>query len=107
MVGPTTGTFTYVLTGNLTCTSSQNVTGTLDISWADGTQTQATVTSLLPVLGAAGGVAGLSATITAGRFNGDQIQVANIRDPLALLTCLTTGLSTATGSTTLTFTPPL
>jgi hypothetical protein len=105
--GATTGTFTYTLTGNLTCTSAQNIAGTLDINWADSTRTQATVTSLLPGLGTAGGVAGLSATITAGRFAGDQIQIANIRDPLALLTCLTTGLSTATGTTSLTFTPPL
>jgi len=105
--GATTGTFSYTLTGNLTCTSAQNITGTLDIDWAGPTTTSATVTSLLPTLGTAGGVAGLTATVTAGRFNGDQIQIANIRDPLALLTCLSTGLATATGTTSLTFTPPL
>jgi hypothetical protein len=58
-------------------------------------------------LGSAGSAAALTATITTGRFSGDQIQVANIRSPLALLTCLTTGLSTATGLTSLTFTQPL
>ena len=59
------------------------------------------------MLGSAGGAAALTATITAGRFTGDQVTIANIRDPLALLTCLTTGLSTATGITSLTFTQPL
>jgi hypothetical protein len=104
--GATTGTFTYALTGNLTCTSASNITGTLTISWADGTTSTATVTGLT-MLGSAGGAAALTATITAGRFTGDQVTIANIRDPLALLTCLTTGLSTATGITSLTFTQPL
>jgi hypothetical protein len=103
--GATTGTFTYALTGNLTCTSAENITGTLTINWADGTASTATVTGL-SMLGSAGGAAALTATITAGRFAGDQITVANIRDPLALLSCLTTGLSTATGITSLTFTQP-
>ena len=44
--GATTGTFSYALTGNLTCTSAQNVTGTLDIIWSDTSQTHATVTGL-------------------------------------------------------------
>jgi len=105
--GATTGTFTYALTGNLTCVSAQNVAGTLDIAWADGTGSHATVTSLVPGLGGAGGAVGLTASITTGRFLGDQVTVANIRDPLALATCLTTGLSTATGITSLTFTQPL
>ena len=60
--GATTGTFSYALTGNLTCTSAQNVTGTLDIAWSDGSQTHATVTGLLSV-GSVGGTAGLSATV--------------------------------------------
>lgn len=104
--GATTGTFTYALTGNLTCTSAQNVTGTLDITWADTSQTHATVTGLLMALGTVGGAAGLSATVTSGRFTGDQIVIANLRDPLALLACLTTGLAQATGTTSLTFTQP-
>jgi hypothetical protein len=82
--GATTGTLTYALTGNLTCTSASNITGTLTISLVDGNTS--------------------TATITAGRFGGDQIKIANIRDPLALLTCLATGLSTASGITSLTFT---
>jgi hypothetical protein len=102
--GATTGTFTYTLTGNLTCVTAQNVTGTLVITWSDGTQSTSTVTSLVPTLGGAGGAVGLAATITTGRFTGDQITIANVRNPLALLTCLTTGLSTATGITSLTFT---
>jgi hypothetical protein len=105
--GATTGTFTYQLQGNLTCTSSQNVTGTLDIDWADGSRSHATVTSLLINLGSVGGTAGLSATITTGRFTGDMITIANLRDPLALIACLTTGLAQATGITSLTFTQPL
>jgi hypothetical protein len=104
--GAATGTFTYSLTGNLTCTAAQNITGNLTINWSDGTSTTGTVTGLT-MLGSIGGAAGLTATITAGRFNGDQIQIANVRDPLALLTCLTSGLSTATGVTSLTFTEPL
>lgn len=102
--GASTGTFTYTLNGNLTCVTAQNVTGTLTIDWSDGTQSVATVTSLVPTLGGAGGAVGLTATIITGRFSGDQITVANVRDPLALLTCLTAGLSTATGITSLTFT---
>ncbi len=74
--GATTGTFTYALTGNLTCTTAQNVTGTLDIAWADATTSHATVTSLIPGLGTAGGAAALDATITTGRFTGDQITLA-------------------------------
>jgi hypothetical protein len=82
---------------------------TLTISWADGSTVTSTVTVTVTVtgltmLGGAGGGAALTATITAGRFSGDQITIASIRDPLALLTCLTTGLSTASGITSLTFT---
>lgn len=105
--GATTGTFGYALAGNLTCTSAQNVTGTLDIAWSDTSHTHATVTSLLLSLGSIGGTAGLSATATSGRFAGDQILIANLRDPLALIACLTTGLAHATGTTSLTFTQPL
>ena len=105
--GATTGTFSYALAGNLTCTSAQNVTGTLDIAWADAGQTHATVTTLLLGLGSLGGTAGLSATVVSGRFLGDQIVIANLRDPLALIACLTTGLAQATGTTSLTFTQPL
>jgi hypothetical protein len=104
--GATTGTFTYTLTGNLTCTTAQNVTGTLDIAWSDASQTHATVTGLLSV-GSVGGTAGLSATATSGRFTGDRILIANLRDPLALIACLTTGLAQASGTTSLTFTQPL
>jgi hypothetical protein len=102
--GATTGTFTYNLTGNLTCLSAENITGTLQIDWADGTTSQATVTGLVTSLGSAGGAAGLSAAITTGRFATDQITIANVRDPLALLACLTTGLTEATGVTSLTIT---
>lgn len=105
--GATTGTFSYALTGNLTCTSAQNVSGTLDIAWSDTSQTHATVTGLVPTLGSLGGTAGLTATVTSGRFNGDQILIANLRDPLALLACLTTGLAQAAGITSLTFTGSL
>lgn len=104
--GATTGTFHYALTGNLTCVSAQNVAGTLDFAWSDGTTSTSTVTSLVPGMGGVGGAVGLSATITSGRFIGDQVTIANVRDPLAALTCLTTGLSTATGITSLTFTHP-
>ena len=104
--GATTGTFSYALAGNLTCTSAQNVTGTLDITWSDASQSHATVTGLLSV-GSVGGTAGLSATVTSGRFTGDRITIANLRDPLALITCLTTGLAQASGTTSLTFTQPL
>ncbi|MFD5142679.1 hypothetical protein [Streptomyces sp. NPDC058401] len=101
--GATTGTFTYDLTGNLTCVTAQNITGTFDITWADTTTSHATVTGLIP---GAGGALALAATITSGRFTGDQITVANVRDPAALLTCLLSGLSSATGITSLTFTSP-
>jgi hypothetical protein len=104
--GATSGTFTYTLTGNLTCLSASNIAGTLDISWADATQSHATVTGLVTSLGSAGGAAGLSATIATGRFAGDTITIANIRDPLALLECLISGLAQATGITSLTFTQP-
>jgi hypothetical protein len=39
--GATTGTFSYDLTGNLTCVSAQNVTGTLTIARADDTSSTA------------------------------------------------------------------
>jgi hypothetical protein len=104
--GAIAGTFNYALTGNLTCTSAQNVAGTLDITWSDSSQTHATVTGVLSV-GSVGGTAGLSATVTSGRFTGDQIVIANLRDPLALIACLTTGLAQASGTTSLTFTQPL
>lgn len=104
--GATTGTFTYALTGNLTCTAAQHVTGTLDIAWADASHTHAAVTGLLGV-GSVGGTAGLSATVTSGRFLRDRIVIANLRDPVALLTCLLSGLSRASGTTSLTFTQPL
>ena len=104
--GATTGTFSYILTGNLTCLSAQDISGTLDIAWTGGATSHATVTGLVMSLGSAGGAAGLSATITTGRFTGDTAVIANVRDPLALITCLTTGLAQATGTTSLTFTSP-
>ena len=105
--GPTTGTLTFSLEGNLTCTSTANIVGTLDIVWADDTESHAEVTSFLVGLGSVGGTAGLTATVTSGRFAGDQLQIANLRDPLALIHCVLTGLSQATGTTSLTFTQPL
>jgi len=105
--GPTTGTFTYSLEGDLTCTSATNVAGTVDILWADNTVSYADITTLALNLGSVGGAAGLTATVTSGRFVGDQLQIVNIRDPLALIRCALTGLSQATGTTSLTFTQPL
>jgi hypothetical protein len=105
--GPTTGTFTFSLEGELTCTSTANIAGTVDITWADNTVSYADITTLALNLGSVGGAAGLTATVTSGRFAGDQLQIVNIRDPLALLRCLLSGLSQATGTTSLTFTPPL
>ena len=105
--GPTTGTFTFSLEGNVTCTSTENIVGTVDIVWADNSVSYADITTLALNLGSLGGAAGLTATVTSGRFAGDQLQIVNIRDPLALLHCLLNGLSQATGTTSLTFTPPL
>jgi hypothetical protein len=105
--GPTSGTFTYSLTGNLTCTSAENVLGTLDIVWADDTESHAEVTTLALGLGSVGGAAGLTATVNSGRFAGDQLQIVNVRNPLALIHCVLTGLSQATGTSSLTFTQPL
>jgi hypothetical protein len=105
--GSTTGTFTYSLEGDLTCTSAENVFGTVDITWADNTESYAEITTLALDLGSAGGAAGLTATVTSGRFAGEQLQIVNLRDPLALIRCVLTGLSQATGTTTLTFTQPL
>jgi hypothetical protein len=39
-----------------------------------------------------GGTAELATTVTAGRFNGDEILIASLRDPLRLLACLNTAL---------------
>ena len=36
-----------------------------------------------------------------------ELRITNLRDPLALIRCLLTGLSQATGNTILTFTQPL
>jgi hypothetical protein len=105
--GATTGTVTYSLEGNLTCTSAANVAGTLDIVWADDTESHAEVTTFLLGLGSVGGTAGLTATVTSGRFAGDQLQIVNLRDPVALLHCVLTGLSQASGTASLTFTQPL
>src|ERR1044072_3811563 len=104
--GATTGTFSYTLAGNLTCTSAQNITGTLDIAWSDGGQSHAGVNGLLSI-GSVGGTARPSATVTSGRFTGDTVTIANLRDPFALITCLTTGLAHASGTTSMTFTQPL
>ena len=105
--GPTTGTLTFSLEGELTCTSAENVAGTVDIVWADNTESYAEVTTLALGLGSAGGAAGLTATVISGRFAGDQLQIVNVRDPLALLRCALTGLSQATGNGSLLFTQPL
>ena len=105
--GPTAGTFTFSLEGDLTCTSTANIAGTVDIAWANNTVSYADITTLALNLGSLGGAAGLTATVTSGRFAGDQLQIVNIRDPLALLHCLLNGLSQATGTTSLTFTQPL
>jgi hypothetical protein len=105
--GAVTGTLSYEMHGNLTCTSAQNITGVVDVAWAGGQSSHATVTTLLISLGSAGGVAGLTATVTSGRFTGDIMQIANLRDPLALVACLTTGLAHASGTTSLTFVEPL
>lgn len=104
--GPTTGTFTYSLEGNLTCTSAENVVGTLNIVWADDTESFAEVTTLALGLGSAGGTAVLTATIISGRFVGDQLRIANLRNPLALVQCVLHGLSQTTGTASLTFTQP-
>jgi hypothetical protein len=105
--GPTAGTFTFALEGDLTCTSTANIVGTVNVVWADNTVSDAEVTTLALNLGSAGGAAGLTATVTSGRFAGDQLQIVNVRDPLALLHCLLNGLSQATGTTSLTFSQPL
>ena len=105
--GPTTGTFTFSLEGDMTCTSTTNITGTLDIVWADNTVSYTEITSLVPALSSVGGAAGLTATVTSGRFAGEQLQVVNVRDPQALLKCLLSGLSQATAITSLTITQPL
>jgi hypothetical protein len=105
--GLTTGTFTVSLEGEMTCTSAQNVAGTLDIVWSDSTVSYAEVSTLLPVLSSVGGAAGLTATVTSGRFAGQQLQINNVRDPLALLRCTLNGMPQATGTTILTFTQPL
>lgn len=106
--GATTGTFAYQLTvSSLTCTSAGSGTGTLTISWADGTSSDATLANLLPAAGAIGGVGAISGTVTAGRFTSDTATIATLRSPLALATCLSTGLSQATGTVSLTFTQPL
>lgn len=105
--GPTTGTFTFALEGDLTCTSAENIVGTVDITWADSTESSAEITTLVLGLGSVGGAAGLTATVTSGRFAGEQLQIVNLRDPLALIRCVLTGLSQATGTTSLTFTQPL
>jgi hypothetical protein len=105
--GATTGTFTYSLEGDLTCTSAENVVGTVNIVWADNTESAAEITTLVLDLGSVGGAAGLTATVTSGRFAGEQLQIVNLRDPLALIRCALTGLSQATGTTSLIFTQPL
>ncbi len=105
--GSTTGTFTFSLTGDLSCTSAENISGTLEIVWADDTDSQAEVSGLLMDLGSVGGAAGLAATITSGRFAGDQMAIVNVRDPLALVECALNGLSQTTATTSLTITPPL
>ena len=83
--GPTTGTFTFELEGDMTCTSTDNVFGTLDIVWADNTESHADVTTLVLNFGSVGGAAGITATVTSGRFAGHQLQINNLRDPLALI----------------------
>ncbi len=105
--GPTTGTFTYSLEGDLTCTSAENIFGTVNIVWGDNTESDAEITTLVLDLGSVGGAAGLTATVTSGRFAGEQLQITNLRDPLALIRCVFHGLSQATGTTTLIFTQPL
>jgi hypothetical protein len=105
--GSTTGTFTFSLEGDMTCTSAENIVGTVDVVWSDNTESHAEVTTFVLDLGSVGGAAGLTATITSGRFAGDDLRIANIRDPKALLRCVLNGLSQATGTTSLTFTQPL
>ena len=61
--GPTTGTFTFSLDGNLTCTSTENIVGiSVDIVWADMLRpSYADITTLaLNLSGSLGGAAGLS-----------------------------------------------
>ena len=101
--GPTTGTFTFSLEGDMTCTSTENIVGTVDIVWSDGTESHAEVTTFVLDLGSVGGAAGLTATITSGRFAGDDLRILNVRDPKALLRCVLHGLSQATWTTSLTF----
>jgi len=105
--GPMTGTFTFSLEGDMTCTSTENIVGTVDVVWSDNTESHAEVTTFVLDLGSAGGAAGLTATIVSGRFVGDDLRIINLRDPKALLRCVLHGLSQATGTTNLTFTQPL
>jgi len=105
--GPTTGTFTFSLDGDMTCTSTENIVGTVDIVWSDHTESHAEVTTFVLDLGSVGGAAGLTATIVSGRFAGDDLRIVSVRDPRALLRCVLHGLSQATGTTSLTFTQPL
>ena len=102
--GATTGTFAYQVQGHLTCTSAGTATGTLDIEWADETESHVELTNLLLGFTSVGGAAGLTGTVTSGRFAGDQLQVVNVRNPLAYLYCVLTGLSQTTGTPTLIFT---
>ncbi len=102
--GPTTGTFAYQVSGHLTCTSAGTATGTLDIVWADDSESHVELTNLLLGFTSAAGAAGLTGTVTSGRFAGDQLQVVNVRNPVAYLHCVLTGLSQTTGTPTLIFT---
>jgi len=102
--GATTGTFAFELSGHLTCTSAGTATGTLDIEWADASESHVELTNLLLGFTSVGGAASLTGTVTSGRFAGDQLQVVNVRNPLAYLHCLLTGLSQTTGTPTLIFT---
>ena len=104
--GATSGTVEYSIGGNLTCTSSQNADGTIHFSWADGLHSAGHVSELLDNGPGAGGAAALQATIDEGRFAGDTLVIANLRNPSALLTCLTCGLDETSGTTSLTFTHP-
>jgi len=102
--GPTTGTFAYQVQGNLTCTSAGTATGTLDIEWADHTGSHVELTNLVLGFTSVGGAAGLTGMVTSGRFAGDQLQVVNVRNPVAYLYCVLTGLAQTTGTPTLIFT---
>ena len=110
-VGGPTGTGSATLknaaaSGLIGCVTQSSVVGSTKVKWADGTTSGLAVTELIPGVAVSAAMT-LKATVTVGRFLGDNVTIVLAIPLFNPVQCLTApGVQSGTGVPTFTFTQP-